>query len=197
METNFLSGSENLYKYLVSVGLLLVVLTVFYPLKEKQEIQIETICLEKDLAVLNHKIKDNYSRVQSLKKDSTNRNIEIIKVIEKLNFENHISQIKAENKRTEINERNIHISLYDKLFWIFFPIGVILIVFGFFKWLNSKKTDDAILSLEKQIKELEVKKLKNEIEEKNKHSKMYVRNNGENEKTIGKQKTEVRSKPKS
>ena len=39
METSFLSGSENLYKYLVSVGLLLMVMTVFYPLKEKQEIE--------------------------------------------------------------------------------------------------------------------------------------------------------------
>ena len=50
METSFLSGSENLYKYLVSVGILLIVLTVFYPLKEKQNIEIKTIGLEKELS---------------------------------------------------------------------------------------------------------------------------------------------------
>ena len=43
METSFLSGSENLYKYLVSIGLLLIVLTVFYPLKEKQDLEVSRI----------------------------------------------------------------------------------------------------------------------------------------------------------
>ena len=67
METSFLSGSENLYKYLVSVGLLLMVMTVFYPLKEKQEIEISTIKLEKEVLKLNFKIKDNYKKVKELK----------------------------------------------------------------------------------------------------------------------------------
>ena len=54
METSFLSGSENLYKYLVSIGLLLIVLTVFYPLKEKQDLEVSRISIEKEALILNY-----------------------------------------------------------------------------------------------------------------------------------------------
>ncbi len=58
METSFFSGSENLYKYLVTIGLLLIVLTVIYPLKEKQDLEILKITLEKDAKALSYKIKE-------------------------------------------------------------------------------------------------------------------------------------------
>lgn len=69
METNlsnFFAGSENLYKYLVSIGMLLIVLTVYYPLKEKQELEILKIKLEEDVQVLNFKIKENQTNVLNL-----------------------------------------------------------------------------------------------------------------------------------
>lgn len=162
METSFLSGSENLYKYLVSVGILLIALTVFYPLKEKQNIEIKTIGLEKELSKLNLKIKDNYKKVLELKKDTISIPKEKIEEIEKINLENHLNQIEVEKSNDEIKKRKKHISLYYKLFWIFFPLGIILTIYGFFKWLKSKKTDDEILKLEKRLKELEVEKLERE-----------------------------------
>lgn len=51
METSFFSGSENLYKYLVTVGTLIIVLTVYYPLKEKQELEVLSIKIENDLQI--------------------------------------------------------------------------------------------------------------------------------------------------
>lgn len=57
MENNFFSGSENLYKYLVTIGILMLVLTIYYPLKEKQELEILKINLKSELRVLNLEIK--------------------------------------------------------------------------------------------------------------------------------------------
>lgn len=161
METNFLSGTENLYKYLVSVGMLLVVIALLYPLKEKQTIEIESIYLERDLAVLNHNIKENHTKVELIKKNKINA--DVIVSIEKLNSENQISQIKAENKLIEITERRKQVALYMTIFSVFLPFGMYLIGFGFYKWYCSKKTDDEILNLEKEIKILEIKRLKNEL----------------------------------
>lgn len=170
METSFLSGSENLYKYLVSVGLLLMVLTVFYPLKEKQEIEIETIKLEKEVLKLNFKIKDNHKKVKELKElkkknDTLNLNGIYVNKLDDINLENNLNQFELEKKNDEIKKRVKHIKLYNLLFWIFFPLGLFLAFYGFLKWLKSKKTDDAISNLDKRLKELEVRKMEKDLEE--------------------------------
>jgi|LakMenEpi03Aug12_release.lakeMendotaPanAssembly.Ray.scaffolds.fasta_scaffold306299_1 hypothetical protein len=59
IETSFLSGSENLYKYLVTMGILLVFLTVYYPLKEKQLLELKTNELEIEVKKLNLSIQFN------------------------------------------------------------------------------------------------------------------------------------------
>jgi hypothetical protein len=168
MENSFLSGSENLYKYLVSVGMLLMVLTVFYPLKEKQEIEIETIKLEKDVLKLNFEIKDNFKKVKNLKKlkkknDTLKLNGIYVNKLDVINIQNHLNQFELEKKNDEIKKREKHIKLYNYLFWVFFPLGFLLALYGFIKWLKSKKTDDEILNLDKKLKELEVIKLEKEL----------------------------------
>lgn len=166
METSFISGSENLYKYLVSIGLLLIVLTVFYPLKEKQNLEISRINTEKDAIALNYKIKEIAKQVKALKTklDSTNSESVTLNLDEykTLIHENQISQFELERKNEEIITRKKHIKLYNILFWVFFPVGLILTAFGFFKWLRSKTIDDAILNLEKTKLELEIEKLRKE-----------------------------------
>jgi len=169
METNFLSGSENLYKYLVTMGLLLIVMTVYYPLKEKQELELNIINTEQEAVTLNYNIKSVARTVNSLKNNvkslKQDKDIKItIKNIENLLNENQISQYKLEMKYKEIKARKNHIKFYNILFWIFFPIGVLLTIFGFIKWLKSKIVDDEILKLEKRKLELEI----NELEDKNK-----------------------------
>jgi hypothetical protein len=168
MESSFLSGSENLYKYLVSAGMLLIVLTVFYPLKEKQEIEIETIKLEKDVLKLNFEIKDNFKKVnyiKNIKKKNNTLKLNGIYVnkLDIINKQNHLNQFELEKKNDEIKKRKSHIKLYNYLFWVFFPIGVFLALYGFIKWFKSKKIDDEILNLDKELKKLEVIKLKKKL----------------------------------
>lgn len=167
METNFISGSENLYKYLVSIGLLLIVMTVFYPLKEKQDLEVSQINTEKDAVALNYKIKKTAERVENLRKNikanvSKEDLDEKLTELDDLLNKNQIEQFELERKGQEIEIRKKHISLYNTLFWIFFPLGVILTIFGFIKWLKSKTLDDDVLGLEKKKLELEIEKLENE-----------------------------------
>jgi hypothetical protein len=46
------------------------------------------------------------------------------------------------------------------MFWIFFPIGIVLVIFGFIKWKHVKSYDDNKLKLENEKLEIELKKLK-------------------------------------
>jgi len=188
METSFLSGSENLYKYLVSIGLLLIVLTVFYPLKEKQDLEVSRISIEKEALILNYQIKEASKDVQNLKskvKSLTDKELIENKLndIDNLIKQSQISQFELEQKYEEINTRKKHIKLYNVLFWIFFPIGVVITFFGFYKWLKSKTVDDGILELEKKKLELEIDKL--ETENNADRTTLYKRNAGESDKTKG------------
>ena len=101
--------------------------------------------------------------------------------IDKLIKQSQISQFELEQKYEEINTRKKHISLYNVLFWIFFPIGVVITFFGFYKWLKSKTVDDGILELEKKKLELEIDKL--ETENNTDRTTLYKRNAGESDKT--------------
>ncbi|NBG65596.1 hypothetical protein [Acidiluteibacter ferrifornacis] len=167
MENSFLAGSENLYKYLVTMGLLLMVLTVYYPLKETQDLELKTTELESEAKKLEFVFNQNYKSVQELEKrilkegKSEAANL-ILKEIISINNENNIKQLESERMSDEIEIRKSYIKFYRTIFWIFFPIGFILACFGFFKWKKSKKNDDKISELECEKLELEVKKLREE-----------------------------------
>lgn len=165
METSFFSGSENLYKYLVTVGILLIVLTVYYPLKEKQELEILQIKIENELEILNYKILENQKEVEKFKiinKDTIIENESkeaMFSIIKDINKSNQLNQIAIQNKNNELKARKDYIEIYNILFWIFLPLGILLIGFGFFKWNKTKKVDDNIMQLEKQKLEYEVAEL--------------------------------------
>lgn len=159
-------SSENLYKYMVTMGLLLMVLTVYYPLKEKQELEIITVNLRNDVKTLNLSIIQNKNDVELIKglldkqghsKENNSRLIEI----EKLNKQNQVNQLQTESKYSELIIRKKYISIYNYMFIIFFPLGILLTIYGFVKWKKSKKYDDNILKLENEKLEIEVEKLKN------------------------------------
>lgn len=162
METSFFSGSENLYKYLVTVGTLIIVLTVYYPLKEKQELEVLKIKIENELEILNFKILENQKEVDIFKasekaKISQELRNKTLKDIKEINKVNQINQISIENKNNELKCRKRYIDIYNFIFWVFIPIGGFLIIFGFLKWNKTKKIDDEILELER-------KKLKHEVD---------------------------------
>ncbi len=161
MESGFIGGSENLYKYLVTIGLLLIVGTIYYPLKEKQSLELLNITLNNEVRSLTVKIEENKKKIDQLEKNKQNFETEL-KEREKVNQENKLIQIETEKKYEEVVNRERYISIYNILFWIFLPIGVALCVFGFIKWHKAKKCDDEIQNLERQKLELEVQKLRSE-----------------------------------
>ena len=164
MESSFFSGSENLYKYMVTIGMLLVAMTVYYPLKEKQELEIQEIELNSQVESLKIKIDENKKDIkviESKKHDKSHVNNKFSDV-KKMHRENRVSQIDSENKFRIIESKQKYIGYYNVIFWIFFPVGILLISYGFFKWYKSKTIDDEKSSLEKTKLELEIKKLENE-----------------------------------
>jgi len=141
------AGSENLYKYLVSIGMLLIVLTVYYPLKEKQELELSKIELEGEVKILNYRIKENIEKLSILQPlietngmDDTHR--ESLSVIANMNYENHIHHLECERKNAEINAKQRHICLYNILFWAFLPVGIAITIFGFCRWYKQQVKDD-------------------------------------------------------
>ena len=159
MENSFFSGSENLYKYLVTVGILLMVLTVYYPLKEKQDLEVLSIKTKNELKILEYKIDRNSKYVTLLNERKNGVSFEIAEEVRKIQYDNEIKQIELTNKVTELETRNSYIQLYKIIFWIFFPLGILLIIYGFIKWYKSKRVDDDIRQLEKKKLEKEINNL--------------------------------------
>lgn len=163
MENSFFSGSENLYKYLVSIGILLLVLTIYYPLQQKQDLEILKINLESDLKILNKDIKENKQNVDNLLKHLKDKNIKsdekrkVFSTIKSKQKENEINEIKTNSKLEEIKNREYYIGLYKNLFWISIIVSIILIVFGFFRWIIAKKNEDKKLDCETKLLELKLK----------------------------------------
>lgn len=159
MDKNFFGGSENLYKYLVSIGILLVVLSIYYPLKQKQELEVLKISLHSELEILNFEIKENKERIENYK-NVKKKDDNILQDIKKKHKENKINDIKTGNKIKEIENKENYITIYNRLFWCSIIVGIGLIIFGFCRWLKAKKIEDRKLELEKDIleEELRIKK---------------------------------------
>ncbi len=139
--------------------MLLIILTVYYPLKEKQELEILKIKLEEDVQILNFNIKENQINILNLQDrvKQNNADIKSLNVIEKINHDNHINHIECKQKYSEIAARQSYIKLYNILFWIFLPTGVIITLFGFIRWYIVKRIDD-------KMAELNYRKLQSEVD---------------------------------
>lgn len=164
MENSFFSGSENLYKYLVSIGILMLVLTIYYPLKEKQSLEILKIELLRELKTIEHSVTKNENKAISLskkvsKKELTkNQKSQYLQEIKDKQIENEISKIKADAKLEEIETRNNYIIYYNIIIWIFAPLGLFLVIYGFINWRKSKCNDDEKATIEKEILKLTLQK---------------------------------------
>ncbi|MFY7846922.1 hypothetical protein [Chryseobacterium gambrini] len=160
METSFFSGSENLYKYLVSIGILMLVLTIYYPLKEKQSLEILKIELLKELKTIEYSVTKNENKAILLSKKVSkneideNQKSQYLQEIKTKQIENEINKIKADAKLEEIETRNNYIIYYNIIIWIFAPLGLFLVVYGFLNWRKSKKNDDEKATIEKDLLKL-------------------------------------------
>ncbi|MDV7698721.1 hypothetical protein N6B72_17485 [Chryseobacterium soli] len=168
MESNFFSGSENLYKYLVSVGALMMILSVYYPLNERQQLEIVKINLNSDVKSLDYDIKENKKKIDKLKKEINNSAIlpekkrELLNSIKVSHKENMLNQIKSEAKVEEIDKREDYIVLYKWIFCICFPLGFIIGAWGIWQWSKAKKDEDAKCRLERELLQIQVNKARTE-----------------------------------
>ena len=164
MESNFFSGSENLYKYLVSIGILMLTLTIYYPLKEKQGLEILKIELISELKTLEHSVTENENMAiilnNKVKQNKINDNVksQYLTEIKKAQRENELNKIKIDGKIQEINTRNYYINYYNIIVWIFAPLGLFLVIYGFLKWRKSKLNDDVKSKIEKDLLDLKYQK---------------------------------------
>ena len=171
MESNFFSGSENLYKYLVSIGILMLVLTIYYPLKEKQSLEILKIELLSELKTIEYSVDENEKKAINLSnrvnKNEINESQKTIFLseIKKAQNENELNKIKADAKVEEIETRNNYITYYNIIIWIFAPLGLFLVIYGFVNWRKSKINDDAKSQIEKELLGLKLQKESREIQQ--------------------------------
>lgn len=168
MESNFFSGSENLYKYLVSIGILMLVLTIYYPLKEKQSLEILKIELESELKTIYYALDENEKKALNLAEKIKNNEIakenksQLLIELRRNQKENELNQIKADGKLKEIETRNLFIRYYNIIIWIFAPLGLFLVIYGFINWRTAKKNEDEKCEIEKEILKLTLEKEKRE-----------------------------------
>lgn len=163
MENSFFSGSENLYKYLVSIGLLMIVLSIYYPLKESQDLQVMRIKLKSEFNAISHEIDQNQKKVDELKIDiksgKLSESVKHTKTIEIRNKTNLIiiKQIRSQANLEEVETRRWYVIIYLVLVVLFLPTGVILTWWGFKNWKKAKKNEDEKSDLEKQLLQIQVR----------------------------------------
>lgn len=61
--TSIISGSDNLWKYLFTLGTFMFALAILYPLQKRQELEIEINHNNKEVALLNGEIKNLKDKV--------------------------------------------------------------------------------------------------------------------------------------
>lgn len=168
--SGILSGSDNLWKYLFTVGVFLIAISILYPLKQSETIDLRIIDLYTDSKSLDQKIKhlkedsetfNSYLNIatkelESLKsiKNQTKTltrisNIESEIASERKTIKNKIRElqllvIENQGKEDYIVELKKHSKNYKKFFYLGFILGSILLLWGLFKWLMATIASDKL-----------------------------------------------------
>ncbi len=181
------SSAENLYKFLFINGTVLVILSMFYPLQQKNEIKIRTIDFNKNVDILNYKIELHKAYVIKFKKNSkklivfldsisrrrTPKNICVIektkiKYNQELDSINSIqqnielNQIKLEAEKNKIEELKKQAEIYSDYSFYFLIAGILFCVIGVLGWGARTRTLD-------KIRSKELKKISIQVKEMEKH----------------------------
>lgn len=170
--TNLFSGSDNFFKYLSIGGFIMILVSMFYPLQKKQELEIEIITYNKEVNFLNTDINNLKIKAENLSKsnffveiDSLNN---LLKYNEKdIHLKNQIINLKKEyntqydsilNIRSKI-ETKIVVLDYSKskvsvmqnhlnVFYIysvcFLIVGIIFLILGSIFWCKSTNLNEKI-----------------------------------------------------
>lgn len=162
MESNFFSGSENLYKYLVSIGLLMVVFSIYYPQNERQILLISTVNIRAEQKAMAYEIDINQKYVNQIKDQLKDKKIDSLSHKKLLAQAREATdrimykQLKLDGKVAEVEVRESYITFYKWVVIFAIPVGLFLMFWGFFKWRIARKNEDSICELEKTLLELQI-----------------------------------------
>jgi hypothetical protein len=169
------SSAENLYKFLFINGTILVILSMFYPLKQKNEIDIQAIDFNKNIELVNYEIKKQSKNIQvfktktdqivffldSISKNRKENTADIIAKIKKeyndgldsiSKIKQHIdkSVIELDSEKKKIIELKKQAKTYSRYSIFFLIVGVLFFTVGLIGWGNATKVLDKIKKQELQ-----------------------------------------------
>ena len=181
------TSTENLYKFLFINGMILVILSMFYPLDQKNKIELDKIEHNKNIDLLNKQISflkndvfeaqkksnetliflDSLSKINTLeakakikiRKDAFNSSIDSLKRI-KENIDLKI--INVESNRRKIIELSKQADNYSRYSIFFLIFGIIFFIVGLFGWYRGTKSLDELTKLEIQDKRKRMQDIKND-----------------------------------
>ena len=176
---SFLSGSDNLFKYLFTVGAVMIIISIFYPLQKSQEIEIKQTDLLKESELLTNEIrllkndyqilKDEYSDISHILDslvlvhgDKVTENIQFLeyrkkgnKMIQNLNDrerELKIKNIIIQNEESKIDLLGKHSESFKSYYSLVKWLGIIFLIIGFIGWCLSTFVRERIQWIELQQK---------------------------------------------
>lgn len=164
-------NTENFYKFLTTLGVVMLIFSIMYPMEKKNEIELKSNDFKKELAlnkletqilndsvnILTKLIENAHSELKLMKETN---NVDSIKVKnQRKNIKSIYSNIK--NKRIFIEKsdctliyKNEEIKLLEKQIndfkWISDILlwnGAIFIIIGLYNWWKQEKNDDGITKI--------------------------------------------------
>ncbi|WP_433903246.1 hypothetical protein [Sphingobacterium puteale] len=160
---NFLPGADNIFKYMITVGVALILFMVVYPLKKEQELQIASLDLDYRVSVLKNQM-DELKEMDKKKTDLdyernalsdsgeyTKKSDSISAIMNSLkrkidSLSNYLSdtivKLDFDNQKSGLLKKHAGSYLFLRIF--LFSIGIILIVGGFIFWLSKTFVEEMV-----------------------------------------------------
>lgn len=117
---DFLPSTDNFFKYLLTIGLLLIVFTIMYPIQKQKEVDIEILDYSNDVEILNLKIKrfEDIVNTFSSVKSSLQSELDSLKLLEaksNILIAQKIENVRIQKKQQFDLEHKSLISIVDSL----------------------------------------------------------------------------------
>ena len=162
--SSLLSGSDNLFKYLFTVGAVMIVTSIIYPLQKKQEIEIQINHLLKESELLNYEVVSLKKDYQGSKKEFKNvsdklnsmynvsgkvvkeheqflqlrrKNNELIQNLKSRYRELEIKNIIMQNEQSKIDLLKRHANSYNSYYQFVKWVGIFFLLSGLIGWVIS------------------------------------------------------------
>ena len=150
-----LINGDNLFKYCFTLGLVMLVFALIYPLEKSHQIEIEVINQNKEASLLTNEINNLKKSIDKLEEDiktmlsadkSIDKNIAQKKVfqinsdyqvIEKNKNDLRMKSIVLDFNYRRIKTLETQAKTFSKFSWVMIIVGISLAIFGFIYWVKN------------------------------------------------------------